>query len=214
MVVWLDPFFPPVCAGCGVLLRHDAPVDLPLCRACAREHVTLPPHAARHGDVWAVHAYGGPLLRALGRLKFHGQRAWAGPLGAALAASPVLAQGWDLLVPVPLHPARLRQRGFNQAELLCRFARRHLPRPRPRLEPRGLARTRATAPQHQLPAAARPDNVAGAFAAPSPPRVAGRRVLVIDDVTTTGATLRAACQAIAAAGAAQVGALALLRALA
>jgi ComF family protein len=216
----LSLFFPPVCLGCGLLLRRDAPPTLPLCRACARAHVCLPPHAILQGGIWAVHAYAGPLLRALARLKFHGQPAWAGPLGAVLSTSPVLAHGWDAIVPVPLHPARLRQRGYNQAALLCRFARGHLGHlghlgsPRPPLRAGWLVRLRATATQHRLPAADRRENLRGAFTVPSPARVRGRRVLVVDDVTTTGATLDAARDALAAAGAAEVGALALLRTLA
>lgn len=210
----LSLLFPPVCLGCGVLLRREASPTLPLCRGCAREHVPLPPAAIVQGDIWAVHAYGGPLLRALGRLKFHGQPAWAGPLGAVLSTSPVLRHGWDALVPVPLHPARLRGRGYNQAALLCRFARGWLPSPRPPLRPRWLARLRATAPQHRLPAAERHENLRGAFSVPRPALVRGQRVLLVDDVTTTGATLAAAREALMAAGAAEVGALALLRTLA
>jgi ComF family protein len=214
LVMLLSLFFPPVCLGCGVLLRRGAPPTLPLCRGCAREHVALPPAAIVHDGIWAVHAYAGPLLRALARLKFHGQPAWAGPLGTVLSSSPVLRQGWDAIVPVPLHPGRLRRRGFNQAVLLARFARTQLPSPRPPLEPRWLIRPRATAPQHRLPAAERQANLRGAFAVPDPARVRGRRLLVLDDVTTTGATLAAAREALVDAGAAEVGALALLRTLA
>lgn len=206
--------FPPVCAGCGLLLRRGAPTTLPLCRRCGVEHEPLPPAQAHQAGIWAVHAYGGPLLRALHRLKFHGQPAWAGPLGAVLSVSPVLASPWDAWIPVPLHPSRLRARGYNQAALLARHARRHRPRPRPPLHPRGLRRQRVTPPQHRLPAAVRRHNLRGAFVVPRPADVRGRRILVIDDVTTTGATLHAAVEALVAAGAAQVGALALLRTLA
>jgi len=210
----LSLFLPPVCLGCGVLLRREAPPTLPLCRGCTREHVVLPPAAITQDGIWAVHAYAGPLLRALTRLKFNGQPAWAGPLGTVLATSPVLRHGWDAIVPVPLHPGRLRQRGYNQAVLLARFARARLPSPRPPLAARVLARQRATAPQHRLPASERHENLRGAFTVPRPALVQGRRLLVLDDVTTTGATLRAARSALVAAGAAEVGALALLRTLA
>lgn len=210
----LSLLFPPVCPGCALLLRPGASPTLPLCRRCEVEHVPLPPGARRCDGIWAVHAYAGPLLRALHRLKFHGQPAWAGPLGTMLASSLVLGEGWDALVPVPLHPMRLRQRGYNQSTLLARFARARLPSPRPPLRPRWLQRPRDTTPQHRLPAADRQHNLRGAFVAPHPDRVLGRRILLIDDVTTTGATLNAARSALTAAGAAEVGALALLRTLA
>jgi len=206
--------FPPVCLGCGLLLRAGAPAALPLCRACVADHLPLPAEATAHDGIWAVHGYGGPLLRALHRLKFHGQPAWAGPLGAVLARSPLLDRPWDAIVPVPLHRARQRARGYNQATLLARHATHHRPRPRPPLRPAWLQRPRATAPQHRLPAAERPDNVRDAFAVPRPASLRGRRILLVDDVTTTGATLRAARSALRAAGAAEVGALALLRVLA
>ena len=206
--------FPPTCLGCGLLLRRAAPPSLPLCLHCTAEHEPLPPDATTRDEIWAMHAYGGPLLRALHRLKFHAQPAWAGPLGAVLACSPVLDQPWDAIVPIPLHRRRLGQRGYNQAALLARHARRHRTRPRPPLCPGWLRRVRATDAQHRLPAADRPGNVRGAFAVPSTAPVAGRRILLVDDVTTTGATLIAARDALRAAGAGPVGALALLRALA
>lgn len=209
----LSLLFPPICPGCGLLLRRSASPALPLCLRCEPEHVPLPPHARCIDGTWAVHAYAGPLLRALHRLKFHRQPAWAGPLGRVLAASPALAQPWDALVPVPLHPTRLRERGYNQSLLLARFARRAAP-VRPPLRPAWLVRPRDTAPQHRLPAASRRDNLRGAFAVPRPALVRGRRILLVDDVTTTGATLHATRQALLEAGAAEVGALALLRTLA
>lgn len=215
--VLLRMLFPPTCLGCGLLLRAHAPDDLPLCRRCALDHIPLPPWARHQDGIGALHGYGGPLLSALSKLKFHGQTAFAGPLGATLAASPLLHASWDAVVPVPLHPSRYRQRGYNQSALLARHAVRelpHAPHVRPRVRPRWLARIRATSPQHRLPAASRRDNVQGAFAVPRPADVAGRKILLVDDVTTTGATLAAARTALRHAGAATVGALALLRALA
>lgn len=210
----LDLLFPPVCAGCRRLLRHPGP--LPLCSLCRPEHQELPAALRRVAGVEAMHAYAGPLACAAAALKFDGQLELAGPLGRLLAAADLLRGPWDAVVPVPLHPWRALLRGYNQADLLARWTLHHARR-RPGitaapLRPRLLRRVRATAPQTAQDAAARRANLLGAFVAG--PAVAGRRVLVIDDVTTTGATLAACLEALRAAGAAEVAGLALLRALA
>ena len=101
---------------------------------------------------------------------------------------------FDLVVPVPLHPLRLAERGFNQAALVAR----PLTRTGARFAPQALRRTRPT-PQRRASRAERLENVASAFAASS--AVRGARVLVVDDVVTTGATLSACCDAARAAGA-------------
>lgn len=167
-------------------------------------------------DVAAPFAYQGPLARAVVTLKFSGALALAGPLGRLLADQPVFERDWELLVPVPLHWRRRLARGFDQAEELARWALRHRTRVHeraPTLAARALRRTRATRSQTELDAHERAANVHEAFCVREPARIAGRRVLLLDDVTTTGSTLRACRSALLDAGAAEVGALTLLRTL-
>jgi ComF family protein len=113
----------------------------------------------------------------------------------------------DAIIPVPLHPSRQRQRGFNQSELLAAPVAAHYHWP---VLSRGLVRVRATEQQAHLDAHARRANMRGAFAwqhnAPPP-----ARVLLIDDVLTTGATIVACASALRAAGCREIYALALAR---
>ncbi len=151
----------------------------------------------------------GPLREAIHQLKYKGRTSLARPLGQymgqAWQARPLPA---DLIVPVPLHPARLRERGYNQATLLAdRLARAT----GLALEERGLQRVRATSPQVDLNAAERKANVQGAFQA-EPSRVRGHTIVVVDDVCTTGATLEACSLALQEAGAQRVYAMTLARA--
>ena len=131
------------------------------------------------------------------RFKYEGWRRLAGPLAQLLAERLVVegvAARW--VVSVPLHPARLRQRGFNQAELLSRELRRRLVLDEP---PGVLIRTRETPPQVGHDRRWRLENVCGAFEWKGPP-LAGESMFVIDDVATTGATLDACASALRAAG--------------
>lgn len=175
----------PVCARCALPLAGEA------CRACER-HAPLYRHAVAAG------AYTGVVREALHALKYRGQRAAAGPLAERVARSPNFPAGDWLVVPVPLTAKRRRERGFNQAALLGRaIARlRRLP------YADALARTVETTPQHGLSRDARQRNLAGAFACRKP--VSGRRVLLVDDVLTTGATVDAAAEVLLAAGAVEV----------
>ena len=206
----LSLLLPPVCVGCGVLLRAPTSTRC-LCRACDLTVRPLPPSDRRLGDVEALFAFEGALAQALARLKYAGDRPVAGPLGRLLTHAPILDDApWDALVPVPPHLTRRLRRGFCHVELLAA----HLLALRGRTGPplrRWLRRRRATPPQRGLSAAARRRNVAGAFVVPRCAPVHGRRVLVLDDVTTTGATLAAAMGALRRAGAERVAALALMR---
>jgi len=160
--------------------------------------------------------YGGALADALVRFKHGGRAAAAGPLGALLV--PVLAwaagQGAELALPVPLHPRRLRSRGFNQALELLRAAQARRPRiARLRVLVNTLHRHRDTPALGRESPAARRARVAGAFHVQRPAEVEGRRIVVIDDVMTTGATFAECSRTLLAAGARSVLVVALARAL-
>jgi len=141
-----------------------------------------------------------PLALAIQGLKYARRRALADALGQLLAERYPFAPT-ALLVPVPLHITRLRERGFNQALLLAR----RLGRARGlAVASRALVRTRATHAQPGLAAAARRTNLANAFALRPGSAIAEREVVLIDDVLTTGATADACATVLSAAGAARV----------
>jgi ComF family protein len=154
-------------------------------------------HALKYGRRAAV-------ARPLGRLLAEA----GGRLTAAAGGAGEPGHVVDAIVPVPLHPARAAERGFNQAELLAAPCARLWGVP---LLTGALARIRPTRPQTELDAAARRANVAGAFGVSRPGEVKGRRLLLVDDVMTTGATVAAAARALRAAGAQPPGVLVLAR---
>jgi len=198
----LLPLEPPLCSVCGVPFAAEGGGERP-CGRCAS---SPPAFTAARAAWW----YGGELETLLQRFKFGGRRELAGFL-AGLACDP-LPPGLgtpDLVVPVPLARPRLRRRGYDQAWLLAREVGRRLGLP---ATPRAVVRRRHTAPQTGLSAAARADNVRGAFS-PGRADLAGRRVLLVDDVLTTGASAGAAAQALLDAGAASVAVLAVARAV-
>ena len=178
------------------------PVPHPLiCARCAAEP---PPYDyARSAAV-----YGGVMREAVHRFKFGGRRALARPLAELMVeqCGASLPDGIAAVVPVPLAGDRERERGFNQAALLAERIARRLDVP---VRARWLARRRATRPQSDLPAAERLANVRGAFRATR--AVAGRHVLLVDDVLTTGATLAECARSLRAAGAGRIGVLTVAR---
>jgi ComF family protein len=155
--------------------------------------------------------YEDALREALHAFKFRGRRALAAPLGDLLAEAVEgrLPHGDpDLLVPVPLHPRRERERGFNQAALLARRVGRAWGC---RVGDRVLARAVATPSQTELDAPARRANVRGAFRLRRPELIVGRHVVLVDDILTTGATLSECARCLREGGAARVGALTVAR---
>jgi competence protein ComFC len=146
-------------------------------------------------------AYDGPVEPLVHRFKYQGWRRLAGPL-ALLLSERLMAEGLaaSTLVAVPLHAGRLRERGFNQSELLAGELRRHFDLPEP---PGRLVRNRPTVPQVGKDRMHRWLNVCGAFDWRGA-GLEGRSIMVVDDVATTGATLEACAQALKAAGAGPV----------
>jgi ComF family protein len=152
-------------------------------------------------------AYEGRLRELIHLFKYSRVRPLARPLGSYLASAIPRDQSFDVVVPVPLHWRRLWERGFNQSDLLARAVARRYGAP----VVRALRRRRATATQAGLTNARRRANVAGAFAVKRARAVSGRRVLLVDDVMTTGATASACAGALKRAGSRYVAVLALAR---
>jgi len=155
----------------------------------------------------AAFAYHGSLREVVHCFKYRGKTQLFRPLGRLMQTA--FLRFWqgrpvDLVLPVPLHRSRLRERGFNQALLLARGWRQGDGPPLPPVDGGVLVRMRATASQAGLDRKGRCANIAGAFAVRSPERVEGRRLLVVDDVLTTGATVEECARALKASGAAAV----------
>jgi ComF family protein len=206
---FVDFFLPPrcggcrrvgtwLCAGCRSRIRH---LREPLCRRCGAEVETPRPDCGCRTRLRSLTrlrsavAYDGPIELAIHRFKYWGWRRLAGPLALLLAERLVvegLAASW--VVAVPLHPERLRARGFNQSELLVRELTASLGL---QPAPGRLVRIRATPPQVGHDRLWRQKNVHGAFEWLGP-SLAGRSILVVDDVATTGATLEACAAALRA----------------
>ena len=199
----LDLVFPPRCPGCrarGVLL---CPRCIEQCKALRLPSGVLPRRSMLITATGLYH-YDAPLRQAIHAFKYRRRRTLAGPLGDLLvAALPDAVRACDAVVPVPLHPGRLRERGFNQSALLAERVAAILGLPLAG----GLGRVRATPHQVGLDRIAREENVRGAFVweGAAPPDT----VLLVDDVLTTGATIQECARALRAAGAREVKAIAL-----
>jgi ComF family protein len=215
LAAFLNVLFPSRCAGCGVrgaelcgsCLAATVPLDPASCPRCGRPSrlgAACPScrrYAGPLAGIRAARVYEGALRKAVHGFKYRHRRSLAGPLArlmeGELRVRPLLL---DLLVPVPLHSARERERGYNQSELLARELGGALGIPVACC----LERTRETGVQAELSAVERRSNVRGAFRCADPAAVEGRRVGVVDDVCTTGATLEDCARALRAAGSSSV----------
>lgn len=215
ITVVADAVYPPRCPLCDAFQPgRDAPCPdcAVLLRTLTADALLAPAIAAKLERCRSCFAYEGRIVDALHGFKYRERLDLLRYLGRSLAEEARRMGDVDLVLPVPLHPRRLRERGFNQAALL---ARRMGGQVGAVVELDLLARVRDIPPQVGLAREERIANVRGAFAvrAPYASRVAGRRLLLIDDVMTTGATLAECARALADAGAASVSALTVARAL-
>jgi ComF family protein len=181
-----------LCEACWSSIPRPA---VPLCVRClalGKEPVGCG-HAARR--TWAAFLYDERAALLVRALKYAGRPALGRSLGEAIAEALPPSYRPDLVLEVPLHAARLRERGYNQASLLADALARRLDAPR---LPGALVRVRPTPPQPGLGPGRRRENLAGAIRLTERGALAGRRVLVVDDVVTTGATMDACLAALAA----------------
>ena len=183
---------PPICTRCGLIFKSRQGEDH-LCGDCLESEKP-------YGMARAAGVHDQSLMTIMHAYKYDGKVQLGGPLSKLLTA--VYERHWrpgsiDLVVPVPLYPARLRKRGFNQAYLLVRswgdVVKRDI-----------LQRTRRTAPQTGLGRKERLKNVKGAFSVKAPAAVKNRHILLVDDVYTTGATVRECARILKRCNAAQV----------
>lgn len=191
------------CTVCGVPFPAGAGGGH-VCGDCAR---TPPPYTRAVAPL----VFGGAVRTAVHALKYDGLRCMTGFLTGRFAGR---LGGWfpdtSVVAPVPLHQNRLRERGFNQSLLIAMGAAKELDAS---LSIDGLVRTRDTMPQVALPPREREANVKGAFAVAGKDEFAGRGVLLVDDVFTTGATVRECARVLRKAGAEKVYVLTVARAV-
>ncbi len=194
----------PVCPGCG------RPFGSPEALSASPEHEcgSCRQDPPRFDQALAAGAFEGPLREAVHLFKYRPMRALGRPLAGWMADRVRLVHALDAVVPVPLHRSRLRQRGFNQAVLLGQVVADRFGLPH---SFDNLARVRPTRPQVELTGKERTENVRDAFAVSRPAELEGKRLLLLDDVFTTGATLNECSRVLKLAGARSVIAFTLAR---
>ncbi len=206
----LDLLYPPRCIGCGASGHWLCSTCLADSPATDKPRLVAVESAPRPWPlpVYSVAVHQGVARKAVHGLKYEGKRVLAGPMAHRMGdCFPLTTLIPDVVLAVPLHESRRRERGYNQSDLLARGIAEEVG-----LESPGgwLTRVRQTPPQVGLSARDRVENVRGAFAADV--GLQARRVLLVDDVCTTGATMAACAGAIVAVGGAVVGGVTFTRA--
>ena len=231
----INTLFPTSCAVCEEPLRNDpvpffcrscwnmlSPISGPCCPKCGRPFGS--PVALRFSpfhrcgpcrtrpfaftQAWSLYPYASPMKEAIGLFKYQGKLSLTRTLTRALIQALPALPPIDGLMAVPLHPSRLRAREYNQSSLLAYRLSRHLHLP---VYYSCLIRTRPTPPQTTLKKKARLTNLRRAFAVSNPLLIKGKRILLVDDVLTTGATLHECAKTLRRAGSGPVYGLTLAR---
>lgn len=201
----LTPITHPMCTVCGIPFSTSIGSDH-LCEICLRKRLW-------YDSVRTPYLYSGPLMNAIQRFKYNSETHLSSSLGTLLSSftSTLIVNPKDfLIVPVPLHRRRLKERGFNQSLLLAKVLASHLGS---QLDYLSLIRRRDTRPQTGLGKEERRKNVANAFSITPPEIFKDKKILLVDDVFTTGHTLNECAKSVKKSGALKVICLALARTL-
>ena len=213
--------FPARCLGCGRQLGSSRPpllckncragvllISRPFCPSCgapgaAHRCRNCQQHSFAFDQARSLAVYQEPIRSLIHQLKFSGRLVGLSTFAALAkeADAAALFHEPDLILPVPLHIRRLRWRGFNQSLLLAKAC---FPAWQGKIQPDLLQRHRDTVPQTQLDGAERRSNLTGAFSLRAPQEVRDKRILLVDDVLTTGSTLHECAKALRQAGAMQI----------
>lgn len=196
----------PCCTHCGVPFHSSSALQHSPTHTCGSCRIKPPAFA----QTWSLFPYQSPLKEAIVLFKYRGKRSLTRPLLQAMISVLPTLPTLDLLMPVPLHPQRLREREYNQSALLAHRLSQHLKIP---LLLSCLLRTRATVPQTSLTRKERLTNLRKAFAIREVSRIKDQRILLIDDVFTTGTTLHECAKTLRKAGSGPVYGLTLARML-
>ena len=229
-----DIFFPPLCHVCKIQIEPG--LNAHICDQCLQSFKLLTPpfcsicgspfsgagtnhpcsRCIKHPPAWSsarsVFLYEGSCRDLIHLYKFGKKAILRKPLGmlTASALKPYMDECQpDLLLPVPLHRKRLQSRGFNQALLICEVLSSQWRLP---LIRQGLRRSRNTPPQTELSSSERHVNISGAFLVPDPDLIRGKKIMLVDDVFTTGCTLNECAKTLMASGAGSVHAVTVARA--
>ena len=195
-------FYPPRCILCGRVGRVNEDSLCPSCAKKPAEHFCrfFALHAGRHDYTLECRApmrYREPFRTTLWRFKFRDETSLAAPLAKRMVAAVDASRLYDCIVPVPISRERLRERGYNQSALLAKALAEQTGIPYREL----LEKTRHNRTQHRLSAKERAENVRGAYKAEA---AQGQRILLVDDIVTTGATARECAKTLYRAGAEDV----------